>query len=136
MHIATSLNTKKGGKKDSLIEGSLKGGEWCQFLLFDKIYDKRLRNTIVNWTVNSNFSSELKIQFYETNKTQKLEDSLMKGIQLKDSYRDPLLIEDSQGNMVKNTRMLYNFSHVLFIYNPTNQSTPQLFSITYQQGVL
>ena len=102
----------------------MRGGQWCQFLIFDKIYDKRLRNTIVNWTVNSNFSSDLKIQFYETNKTQKLDDSLMKGIKLKDSYRDPLLIEDSKGNMVKNTRMLYNFSHVLLIYNPTNQSTP------------
>jgi hypothetical protein len=121
-------------KQPDLLEGYLRGGEWCQFLLFGKIKSKYLKNTISNWTINQNSSSKLKVQFHETNKTQKLDETLTKGIVLKDKYQDPITIEDASGNFIINTRLLYNFSHVFLIYNPTNDSKPELFSITYQNA--
>ncbi len=57
-------------------------------------------------------------------------------ISIKDNYQDPITIEDpsNPGSMVINTRMLYNFSHVFLIYNPTNATSPEVFSITYQSA--
>jgi hypothetical protein len=75
MHIVTSLDKKKGLINN--IKGELKGGEWCQFLLFDKIYAKYLKNTVVTWNVDQNGTSpNMIVKFYETNTTQTLDNKL------------------------------------------------------------
>ena len=72
VHTITSLNRKR----PTNLEGSLKGGEWCQFMLYDNIFNTKLKNTIANWTINRNSSDNLTYMFYETNSTDKLTNDL------------------------------------------------------------
>ena len=108
-HIITSMDSDQAG----LLEGQIRGGEYCQFLIYDQISDLRLKNTIANWQVNKNTTPNLTVLFYETNLTQTLNDDLTKNINLQDNYTTPL---------TPVTKMLSKFSHVIMIYNPTKSN--------------
>ena len=87
--------------------------------------------------MNASTSSDLVVKFHETNTTQTLDSSLTSRINLTDNYMDPITyLNEKTSEMESFTRMLYNFSHVFVIYNPTNNTTPGPFSITYSANAI
>ncbi len=83
-----------------------------------------MKSTIANWSVNSNVTdANLTVMFYETNKTQTLNDEFALNINLNDNYTAPIM---------PTTKMVSKFSHILVIYNPLRSNNSLTFSIAYQ----
>eukprot|EP00347_Sterkiella_histriomuscorum_P004308 403360942 len=121
LHIITSNDIREL----NLLEFSMKPGEWCQFMLNDDIYNKLLKYTIANWSMNSNNS--VGIGFLETNTTKKLTTDYTVNIDVS-SYMTPF---------EPTTNMIFNFSHVVLAINYNNEAADKsrLFSMTYQSAI-
>lgn len=51
-------------------------------MMSDYINQKRLRNTVANWSTNPNMSSPVNVLFYETNSTDTLDSNLTTAIDM------------------------------------------------------
>lgn len=80
-------------------------------MINDDIYNKLLKYTIANWTVNDNNTATVK--FAETNTTKILSSD----------YTSNMDMSQYQDAFSPTTNMIYNFSHIILAINDGTDST-------------
>lgn len=81
-------------------------------MLNDEIYNSYLKYTIANWSRNGNNTAS--VVFAETNTTKRLTTDYSTNIDITSLY-----LPDNIGTTIN---MIYNFSHVITAFNPTNDN--------------